>query len=239
MDTGQWDADDSRYNNWTEFSAEATAFVKSGAVDDDDKSVVLRMIEKGNADVERQSRCTETIRSILMDCAGSPFKLVEESPFCHYCGENFPGDASNAEWVCNDCSSIGCDCCGKTFGELGLDKRDIDENPGYGRIYCDECAKYRCEECMRECDMCADVVVCMECIEYHQLEECEERTTGNFCGRCKQDTFWHDQLPWCRNCNHEIDEFGRCVVTIHNRKLGSEIVPKAICSICDPSNPWL
>ena len=58
---------------WTEFSAEATEFVKSGAVDDDDKSVVLRMIEKGNANVKRQSRCTATVRTILMDIAGSPF----------------------------------------------------------------------------------------------------------------------------------------------------------------------
>ena len=236
MDSEEWDADDPRYNNWTAFSAEATAFVKSGAVDEIDASDVLRIIEKGNANEKRRSHYTASITSILMNW--EPDMVVEEPPFCRYCGENFPGDASNAEGVCDDCSLIGCDCCRKTFEELGLDKRDIDEDPGYGRLDCNQCGNYRCEECMRECNMCADEV-CMECIDQHQLEECEERTTGNVCARCGQDTFWRrprfaaKDVPWCKNCNHEIDGDGRCVVTKHNKTLGAEDTPRDVCELCE------
>jgi hypothetical protein len=241
MDSEEWDDDDSRYNNWTEFSAEASAFVKSGAMDEYGASTVLGIIEKGNANENRRSYCTSAIRLILMDYTGSPFKVVEEPPECRYCGGDLPEDASNSEEVCDDCSSIGCDCCGKTFWELGLDKRGIDEDPGYGRLVCDQCANYRCEECMRECNMCSDEV-CMECIEIHSLEECEERTTGNVCFECGQDTFWQrdnytkTEVPWCRNCDHEIDGSGRCVVTEHNKTLPDSITPRVVCSTCEEEN---
>ncbi len=169
MDTGQWDADDSRYNNWTEFSAEALAFATTAKIDKDDAAVITRLVDRGNSNPNRQSRCTQSIRTILIDYPNSPFKAVEEPPYCWCCGEKLSENSSDSEGACNDCSSTGCDWCGKTITELGVYKEDFDMDLG-----CYECSNYRCQECMVECDMCSEEV-CKECIYSHQEERCEER----------------------------------------------------------------
>ena len=58
---------------WTKFAGDASAFAKTAGIDKDDASVITRLVEQGNRTPQRQSRCTQSIRTILMDYPGSPF----------------------------------------------------------------------------------------------------------------------------------------------------------------------
>lgn len=58
---------------WTRFAASATDFASSDGFDEVDAMSITRLIEKGNANPKRQSRCTASIRTICMDIAGNPF----------------------------------------------------------------------------------------------------------------------------------------------------------------------
>ena len=58
---------------WTTFAASAVEFATTAKIDKDDASVITRLVEKGNSNPQRQSRCTQSIRTILMDYPGSPF----------------------------------------------------------------------------------------------------------------------------------------------------------------------
>tara|TARA_B100000029_G_scaffold47412_1_gene43506 strand:+ start:2002 stop:2529 length:528 start_codon:yes stop_codon:yes gene_type:complete len=58
---------------WTTFAAKAVEFASTGKIEKDDASVINRLVERGNSNPKRQSRCTQSIRTILMDYPGSPF----------------------------------------------------------------------------------------------------------------------------------------------------------------------
>jgi len=58
---------------WTKFAAQATDFSSAEGFDEVDAMSITRLIEKGNANPKRQSRCTASIRTICMDIAGNPF----------------------------------------------------------------------------------------------------------------------------------------------------------------------
>tara|TARA_R100000152_G_C6773579_1_gene200970 strand:- start:613 stop:1080 length:468 start_codon:yes stop_codon:yes gene_type:complete len=60
--------------DWNEFSGLVTTYAndKKSEIDTDDKTTVLRMIERGNANEKKQARCTTAIRLILGDYSDSP-----------------------------------------------------------------------------------------------------------------------------------------------------------------------
>jgi hypothetical protein len=64
---------DTKQITWKEFSATAAGFASSDAIDEIDANSITRMIEKGNANPKRQSRCTAAIRTLCMDLADSPW----------------------------------------------------------------------------------------------------------------------------------------------------------------------
>jgi hypothetical protein len=58
---------------WKKFSTVAGVFAKTDGIDEFDAMSITRLVEKGNANPKRQSRCTASIRTICMDIAGNPF----------------------------------------------------------------------------------------------------------------------------------------------------------------------
>tara|TARA_R100000995_G_C3484386_1_gene126253 strand:- start:2893 stop:3363 length:471 start_codon:yes stop_codon:yes gene_type:complete len=59
---------------WQEFTGMVTTYAndKKSEIDSEDKTSVLRLIERGNANEKKQARCTTAIRLIIGDYSDSP-----------------------------------------------------------------------------------------------------------------------------------------------------------------------